>query len=358
MKSLSLEELVERFGCVVQENSAARRSQPLTGVSTLSAAASKHISFFNNPRYLSEALASEAGVILCSANDAQQLLSESQSKGQTLCSVVLICRNPYATFARVSQHFFEPARPQHGHSPQAYIDATAVVHETAIVSPFVYVGPGARVGARSVLYPGSFIGAAAVLGEDCLIYPNAVVREACVLGDRCILNPGAVIGGDGFGFAPDGHENVKIPQVGAVVLHNDVEIGSNASVDRGALSNTIVNEQTKIDSLVQIGHNVVIGKACFVAAGSGIAGSSQIGNRVTLAGQVGVAGHLKIGDQITVLAQAGVTRNLDEPGVYAGFPARPNKEMLAFEASLSRMVKEYKEAKAARRAATQSENQS
>jgi UDP-3-O-[3-hydroxymyristoyl] glucosamine N-acyltransferase len=356
MKSLTLAEIVERFGCVIHEHSGAGNPALLTGISTLSAATSTQITFFNNPRYLAEALVTRAGVVLCGANEAKQLLTESrQSSNNAFSSIILVCRNPYATFARVSQFFFEPAHATHGVSPQAYIDVTAVIDETASVFPFVYVGPGARIGARTVLYPGSFIGAAAVLGDDCLVHPNAVVREGCRLGDRCILNPGAVIGGDGFGFAPDGAENVKIPQVGGVALGNDVEVGSNSSVDRGAMLDTIIGEQTKIDSLVQIGHNAVVGKACFLAAGTGVGGSSHIGNRVTLAGQVGVVGHIKIADNITILAQAGVTKSLQEPGVYSGFPARPNREQLSFDASLVRIVKEYREAKASRRETIKSE---
>lgn len=358
MKQLTLDELIERFGCEVQEHPNAQRPQTFTGVSTLKAAVSTQITFFNNSRYLNEALTSQAGVILCSTKDADLVRSECQQRGLSLVSILAACKNPYATFARVSQYYFEPAHPKHGISSQAFVDTSAILHDSVQISPFVYVGPGARIGARTVLYPGCFVGAAASLGEDCVVYPNAVVREGCHVGDRCILNPGAVIGGDGFGFAPDGHENIKIPQVGGVILHNDVEVGTNSSVDRGALTDTIVDQQSKIDSLVQVGHNVTVGKACFIAAGTGIAGSSVIGNRVTLAGQVGVAGHLKIADNITVLAQAGVTRNLEEPGVYSGFPARPNKENLSFEASLHRMVKEYKDLKLARRAENELEKKS
>lgn len=345
MKSLTLEEIVERFGCVMHEKSGSGLSGALTGISTLSAATPSQISFFNNPRYLSDALKSHAGVILCGEKEAQQWIDASSLDGTTYRPILAVCRNPYAVFARVSQFFFEQAHPAQGISPQAFVDASAQIDPSATLFPFVYVGPGARIGARCVLYPGSFVGAAAVLGEDCVLYPNAVVREGCRLGARCFLNPGAVVGGDGFGFAPDGMENVKIPQIGGVELGDDVELGSNASVDRGAVHNTVIGAQTKIDSLVQVGHNVVIGKACFLAGCSAVAGSSQLGDRVTLAGQVGVAGHLKIADNITVLAQAGVTKSLTESGVYSGHPARPNREQLVHEAAVARMVKERKESK-------------
>jgi UDP-3-O-[3-hydroxymyristoyl] glucosamine N-acyltransferase len=358
MKSLTLAEIVERFGCVVHEYPGEVAPGPLTGISTLSSANSRQISFLTNSRYFDDALSSQAGAILCSAQDAQQLVARAHEKGAAkLSATLLVCRNPYSAFARVSQFFFEPQHEQHGRSAMAYIDATAVIDATANIFPFVYVGPGARIGARSVVYPGSFVGAAAEIGDDCLIHPNVVVREGCRVGDRCILNPGAVVGGDGFGFAPDGSENVKIPQIGGVVIGNDVELGSNSSIDRGAMNDTFVGEQTKIDSLVQVGHNATIGRACFLAAGTGIAGSSQIGNRVTLAGQVGVAGHLKIADNITVLAQSGVTRSLNEAGVYSGFPARPNRDQLSFDASLSRMVKEYIEKRSSMLRKTETKDQ-
>lgn len=331
--SLTVAELCEKFGCVLLESQPSPHLGPFVGLSVLSSAAPDQIAFLSNEKYLEEARQTRAGALLCSRVHAEQLQGNTQA-------TLLVCRDPYVTFARVSQHFFKPTHNFDGISPQAYIDASAKIDPTATIFPFVYVGPGAVIGRASVLYPGVFVGGASSVGADCILYPNAVVREGCVVGDRCILNPGAVVGGDGFGFAPSGMENIKIPQVGGVVLGDDVELGSNASVDRGALNDTLIGAQTKIDSLVQVGHNVKIGQACFVAAQTGIAGSCEIGDRVTLAGQVGVAGHLKIVSQVTVLAQAGVTRSLTEAGVYAGYPARPNREYLKREAVFSQLIKE------------------
>jgi UDP-3-O-[3-hydroxymyristoyl] glucosamine N-acyltransferase len=339
MKSLTLDQVVERFGCAAPGITNAQKQKSYVGVSTLSAADSWQISFLNNSKYLSEALETRAGALVCSAQDSGELAHAFAQRTDTESApVLLVCKNPYAVFARIAQFFFEPAIEAHGRSSQSYVDMTAVIDPSAILYPFVYVGPGARIGARSVIYAGAFIGPAAEVGEDCIVYPNAVIREGCRLGDRCILNPGAVVGGDGFGFAPDGMENVKIPQTGRVVLGNDVEIGSNASVDRGAILDTQIGEQTKIDSLVQVGHNVTVGRACFFAAGTGVAGSVKIGDRVTLAGQVGVVGHVSICDHVTALAKSGVTRNLTEAGVYSGFPARPNREQLKRDAVFNKIV--------------------
>jgi UDP-3-O-[3-hydroxymyristoyl] glucosamine N-acyltransferase len=339
MKSLTLEQVVERFGCAASAQSQVHEAVAYSGVSTLSAAGSSQISFLNNSKYLTDALHSRAGAIVCGAQEAALLeKAYGERSNQATAPVRLVCKNPYAVFARIAQFFFEQAVELHGHSAQAHIDVTAVVDPSANIYPFVYVGPGARIGARTIVYAGAFIGSASEIGEDCIVYPNAVVREGCRLGDRCILNPGAVVGGDGFGFAPDGMENVKIPQTGGVVLDHDVEIGSNASVDRGAILNTQIGAQTKIDSLVQVGHNVTVGRACFFAAGTGVAGSVNIGDRVTLAGQVGVVGHLNICDNVTALAKSGITRTVTEAGTYSGFPARPHREQLKRDAVLNKIV--------------------
>ena len=306
----------------------------------LQLASKNHLSFLANEKYVDQALESEAGGILCSPKMFDELSNRARAR-------LFVCDDPYVTFARVSQYFFKPRHPFEGISQQAVIDSSAKIHPSATVFPFVFIGPGAVVGANTVLYSGVFIGAASEIGADCILYPNVVVREGCVLGDRCVLNPGAVLGGDGFGFAPSGMENVKIPQIGGVRIENDVEVGSNSSIDRGALSDTRIGAQTKIDSLVMVAHNVVIGKACFLAGLSGVAGSSELGDRVMLGGQVGISGHLKVGSFVTVLAQAGVTKSLPERGVYSGFPARPARQFNLQMALLSKMARAQESAKVA-----------
>lgn len=325
------------------------------GLAPLSHATPSTIAFLANEKYLEEAYVTRAGAILCTPEHAALLAARFEATGRALASgalphanaeggtpidpvpQLLVTKEPYVAFARVAQIFFKPAHPFEGRSAQAYVDASAVVAPTATLFPFCFVGPGARIGARTVVYSGVFVGAGSVVGDDCILYPNAVVREGCSLGDRCLLNPGAVVGGDGFGFAPSGMENVKIPQVGGVRLAHDVEVGANASIDRGALLDTTIGAQTKIDSLVMVAHNVQIGRACFIAGQAGIAGSSKLGDKVTLAGQVGVSGHVTIGNNVVVLAKAGVSKSLASPGLYNGIPARPNREYLVQLATLTRL---------------------
>jgi UDP-3-O-[3-hydroxymyristoyl] glucosamine N-acyltransferase len=312
------------------------------GLAPLSHATPNTIAFLANEKYLDEAYVTRAGAILCSPEHGALLAARFEMESATLSSEVvvpqlLLTKEPYVAFARVAQVFFKPAHPFEGRSAQAYVDASAQVASSATLFPFCFVGPGARIGARTVVYSGVFIGAGSVVGDDCILYPNAVVREGCRLGDRCLLNPGAVLGGDGFGFAPSGLENVKIPQVGGVRLADDVEVGANSAIDRGALLDTTVGPQTKIDSLVMVAHNVQIGRACFIAGQAGIAGSSKLGDKVTLAGQVGVSGHVTIADNVVVLAKAGVSKGLSQPGLYNGIPARPNREYLLGLAALMRL---------------------
>lgn len=336
---LSLDEICQRYGCEllpapaltsVQHGQAAQ--EQISAIAPLSHAEKGTLSFLANTKYLDQARTSGATAVFCTAQDAERMGADRKAH-------LLVCSNPYAQFARISQYFFRPVHDQDGVSAQSFVDHTAELGAGAAVFPFVYVGPGARIGANSVLYPGSFLGAGSVLGAACVLYPNAVVREGCVLGEGCILNPGAVVGGDGFGFAPDGDENVKIPQVGGVRLGDHVELGSNASVDRGTIDDTVIGSQSKLDSLVQIAHNVRIGRSCFLAGQSAVAGSSTLGNRVTLAGQVGVSGHVKLADHVVVLAKSGVSKNLDQPGAYNGVPASPNREYLKREATLRRLMK-------------------
>ena len=330
-KVLTAQALSEQFGCHLWRPPAQEVS--LVGVQTLEEAHGNHVSFFTNTAYLQKLAQSQAAVILCHP-DPGPLVAEHNNK-----AAIAVAPNPYAVAARVGQFYFEPKHSFEGVSAQAYVDASAHIGVGVVVFPHVYIGPGARIGDRSVLYPGAFVGAGAQLGEDVVLYPNAVVREGCVLGARCLLNPGAVVGGEGFGFARDGQDIVKIPQQGTVRLGADVEVGSNACIDRATFGETRVEDATKIDSLVQIGHNVVIGKGCFLAGQSGVAGSSTLGNGVTLAGQVGISGHISLGDGVIMLGQSGASKNISQPGVYNGSPARPNSQYLREQAVLIRLAK-------------------
>lgn len=327
--TLSLKELLALIkGVLVQENS---ENPNFIAVAPLHLANKETISFLANEKYLDEAKKTNAGVLLCSKN-VVPALSENTS------TILVVCENPYAAFAKVSQIFFKLEHPYSGISPQAIVDASAKVPSSATLFPNVFVGPGAVVGERTVIYPGVFIGAGCTIGDDCVLYPNVVVREGCNIGNRCILNPGVVIGGEGFGFAPTLEENIKIPQIGGVNLADDVEIGANSAIDRGTIQNTTVGKQTKIDNLVTIGHNAEIGEFCFLAGQTGIAGSTKLGKRVITAGQAGITGHLNIGDNTTIGPQSGVTKDVPSGQTWLGTPARPYKEFVKWVAILNRFV--------------------
>ncbi len=329
-KILSLQEVLKTIqGTLVHEFP---ENPIFHGVAPVEFASSEAISFLANLKYLDAAKTSKAGALLCSKEAAAKLSENTQS-------ILIVCENPYAAFAKISQQFFTPKHSFTGISAQAFIDETAIVSQTATVFPNVFIASNATIGERSVLYPGCFVGENAVIGNDCILYPNSVVREGCQLGHRCILNPGVVIGGDGFGFAPTATENVKIPQIGGVEIADDVEIGANATIDRGTIQNTTVGRQTKIDNLVTIGHNASVGEFCFLAGQTGIAGSAKIGHRVVAAGQVGVSGHISIGDQVTIGPQSGVTKSIPKGQTWFGSPARPYKEFAKWFAVLNRYVK-------------------
>ncbi len=303
--SYSLENLAREIGATFEGEGSIR----LTGVAPLDSAREGDLTFLTNPRYVKAVESTLAPVILC--DKAIPKVHKS----------FLLASNPYAALAKVISLFFPPKAPAPGIRKGAWVDSTASVHPRACVANGATVAAGARVGARSVLYSGAYVGEDAVVGEDCLLYPNTTLRENCVLGDRVILQPGAVVGSDGFGFAPEGEGYRKIPQVGNVVIEDDVELGANTCVDRAVLGTTRIGKGTKLDNLIQVGHNVVIGRHTVMAALSGISGSTQVGNHVVMGGQVGLAGHLHIGDHVTLATRTGVMEDILEKGVYWGSPS-------------------------------------
>ena len=303
--SFSLERLAKEIGGAVQGDGSVR----LTGVAPLDAAKEGDLTFVTNPRYLKAATTTKASALLC----------EKALPG--VSKPFLISSNPYASLAKVIALFYPAPTPIPGIQPGAWVHPQASVHPEACLSAGVTISSGAKVGARSILYPGVFVGENATVGQDCLFYPNVTVRENCVVGDRVILQPGVVVGSDGFGFAKEGEGYRKIPQVGNVVLEDDVELGANVCVDRAVLGTTRIGKGTKLDNLIQVGHNVVIGKHTVMAALTGISGSTQVGDNVVMGGQVGIAGHLKIGDRVTLATRTGVMEDIPEKGVYWGSPS-------------------------------------
>lgn len=290
----------------------------LTGVSSLKEAMSSDVAFLGNEKYISQVMPSKAGVVLVSAE-----YKEEPPEGRAW----IVCANPSHEFTKVVEVFTPaPVSYEPGINPSAVISPLAEVAPTASIGPCVVVSKGAKIGANSVLCAGVFIGENAIIGENCLIYPNVVIRERCLIGNRVILHPGVVIGADGFGYdsGPQGH--TKVPQVGIVQLDDDVEIGANSTVDRARFGRTWIKAGTKIDNLVQVGHNVQIGQACLLVAQCGVSGSTVLGNGVIVAGQAGVVGHLNLADGTIVMAQAGVTKDTKPGTVLFGSPATERRE--------------------------------
>lgn len=285
----------------------------IAGPASLDAAQPGEISFFSHPRYAADLKTTRASAVLVPRDFA----------GET-SAVCIRVDNPSGAFARITSEFVrEPAPPPAGIHPAAVVHAGAQIDPSASIGPGTVVMEGAAVGPGSVLMAGCYVGENARIGADCLLHPHVVVRHGCLLGDRVIIHPGTVIGSDGFGYDTRDGRHVKIAQSGIVAVENDVEIGANTTIDRARFGRTVIGEGTKIDNLVMIAHNVVIGKHCIVCAQVGIAGSARIGNYVILAGQAGIVGHIKIGDGTIIGAQTGVSNDVEAGSRVVGSPPRP-----------------------------------
>ena len=231
-------------------------------------------------------------------------------------------------------------------SPYAYVSKKAKIGSNVAIQPFAVVEDDAEIGDGCVIYPHAYVGKRVKMGKDCTIYPNTTIREDCVLGDRVILQSGSVIGGDGFGYITQNGKHSKVLQTGNVVLQDDVEIGNNTCIDRATVDSTIVGKGTKIDNLVHLGHNDILGENCLVVAHVGISGSVTVGNNVTFAGQVGTVGHITIGSNCVFGGKTGITNNVPDNSVMGGFPAMPMKEWLRQEANLRKVGDMLKRVKA------------
>jgi len=288
----------------------------ISGVSAIDEARAGEITFIANPKYLPKLNETRASAVI---------VSEEVTRGE---KPLLSVANPYLAFAKILTFFSQkPYHPQ-GIDPNAWISPTARLGKDLTLYPFVYIGDRCSIGDRVTLYPGVFIGEDSSVGEDSVLYPNVSIYSGIAIGKRVILHSGVVIGSDGFGYVKEGKKNVKIPQIGGVEIEDDVEIGSNTTIDRATLSKTIIRRGVKIDNLVQVAHNVTIGEDSIIVAQVGISGSTKIGSNVTLTGQVGVVGHLEIGDNVIVGPQSGVGHDLPANQVFTGTPAIPHREYL------------------------------
>ncbi len=250
---------------------------------------------------------------------------------------VLCVENPRLTFARTLELLYGAPYSASGISDRAVIGSNVVFGADPSVHPYVVVEDGAKLGRRVTLYPGVYVGRDTSIGDDCIIYSNVSIREGVTIGSRVIIHAGAVIGSDGFGFVTESGMHHKIPQVGGVIIEDDVEIGANCTIDRATLGNTLIKGGTKIDNLVHIAHNVTVGEHCLLAGQVGIAGSTTLGNYVVLAGQVGVADHVSIGDQVIAAAKSGIIKDIPQNEVVGGYYAMPQREWLKVQAVLPKL---------------------
>lgn len=320
-QSKTLKELAEYLGGIVRGDETCR----VDGLAPLEAAGSAKITFLANPKYASKVAETGAGAVLMAPG--------GESYGRNVIEV----KNPYLAFAKLLTLFYVQSHPPLGILPGSCIGVGVSLGEDITIYPGAVIGDNVTIGDGCVIYSGAVIYAGVTIGDDTVIHANAVVRERCRIGMRCVLQPGAVIGSDGFGYAPDGSGYYPIPQIGIVVLEDDVEIGANCCIDRAALEITLIKRGTKLDNLVQVAHNCQIGEDCMIVSQVGISGSTKVGNHVTLAGQVGVAGHLTIGDNVIVGAQSGVPGSLSANAFYSGTPAIPHKDWLKSMAVLPKL---------------------
>ncbi len=318
---MKLRELAERLGCELQGDGGV----DVKRVAGIESAGPDELTFVDNRKYLSRLAGTRASAVIVAPGVATPLPR-------------LVSPNPYLAYAKAVALLHPEQRPAPGIHPTASVDASAMLAEGVHVGAYAVVGARATIGARSVIHAHAVLYPDVSVGADCLIHSSVQIRERCRLGERVIVQNGAVIGGDGFGFAKDEQGRYrKIPQVGIVVIEDDVEIGALTAIDRAALAETRVGRGTKIDNLVQVGHSVTIGGDCVLAGQVGIAGSAKLGDNVTLAGQVGVVGHLEVGDGAIVTAQSGVPGDVAPGAVLSGSPVLENKAWLKSIAVFARL---------------------
>ena len=285
-------------------------------VATLTLAGPDDLSYLADVKYRKELAGCRAGAVIVSPDEAVNIAGR-----------VLVVENPRLAFARAVALIFPEPAVCPGVHPQAIVARDAVVGDSSEIAAQAIVGAGSRIGARVLVGPGCYIGRDVVIGDDTRLLGRVTVLDGCLVGRRCLVQPGAVLGADGFGYARDGAAWVKVPQLGRVVVGDDVEIGANTTIDRGALGDTWIGNGVKLDNLIQVAHNVHIGEHTAVAACAGIAGSTQIGARCMIGGGVGIGGHLDIADDVTILGKTSITNSIRVPGVYSStMSAQPAAE--------------------------------
>ena len=321
--ALTLREIVARLGGEALGEVAAA----LTGVATLESAGPGDITFLANPKYRSKLATTRAGAVILSPGDRDAAAIPR-----------IVSDNPYAYYARTVALFHPPPAVRPGIHPLAQVDGSARVDAGAEIDAFAVIGPGATIARGASIGPHGVIGAGVAIGEGTRLNARVTIYDGCSVGARCVLHSGVVIGADGFGMARDAGRWVKIPQVGSVRIGDDVEIGANTTIDRGALDDTVIEDGVKLDNQIQIAHNCVIGAHTVIAGCTGISGSVTVGKHCMIGGGVGLVGHISICDHVTISGFSLITKSITEPGTYtSGLPFMPHAEWLRNAVHLRRL---------------------
>lgn len=305
----------------------------IEGIASLDRATSREITFITQRRYARLATESQAAAFIVSPEHAD------------LPRPLIIVPHPYLAYAQVAALFAPPRRRWPGISHLAYLGQDLELGQEVSIAPLVFIGDRVRLGDRVTLMPGCVLGDEVRIGADTLIYPNVTILERCLVGERVIIHSGTVIGADGFGFVPGTEGHRKIPQLGTVVIEDDVEIGANCAIDRGALGETRVGRGVKMDNLVHLAHNVTVGEHSLLVAQVGVSGSTKLGKKVILGGQVGVTGHIEIGDGAQVGAQSGVHHSIRPGQTVTGTPPWPQKDFLRIINTMPKLPEMYRRLK-------------
>ena len=292
------------------------------------------LTFLANLKYAHHIYNTEASIVLVN-ND----FKPEQPIRATLVKV----ENAYAALAMLLNLVEQSKSKKKGVDSTAFIAASATVSDDCYVGNFAYIGEGVKMGKNCMVYPHAYIGDHVTVGDNCVFYPHATVYENCIIGNNCILHAGSVVGADGFGFAPEGETYKKIPQLGNVIIEDDVEIGANTTIDRAVMDSTIIRRGVKLDNLVQIAHNVEVGENTVMAAQVGIAGSVKVGKHCMFGGQVGLAGHIHVADHVVFGAQCGVISDVKEPATLLGAPAINAKAFMRSSAIFNRLPDMYRQ---------------
>lgn len=321
---MQLEDIAKQLNC---EIIGAKAGIEISGVCPIEASLEGHITFLTKLEYAEHLKDSKAAAVICGKPLEDVKIAQ------------LIHKNPYYAFAKTAQLFYKPTYGPAGIHPTAIIGEGAQIADTVKIGANVVIGEGVKIAAHSVLFPGVYVGAHSTIGENTVIKANVVIEDHIKIGSRVLIHGGAVLGADGFGFAPGEDEIAKIPQIGHVIIEDDVEIGANSTIDCGALRDTVIGAGSKLDSHVHIAHNANIGKNVMLCGMSAIAGSAKVGNNVIVGGNSCVRDHVTVGDGVQLGGHSAITKNTPEAGQYLGFPAQPIRSFNKMMAYMRRLEK-------------------